>query len=133
VQNFFKKYNDFTSLTISLDGSKDLHDSCRLDLEGQGTYDQVLKAITHYRENFGLLQNTKMTFAPNNICYVQDALTNLINNQYIFISCNCIFEKGWNYDHATIYYNQLKQVTDYLIDNNLYNKVNIRIFNENDY
>jgi uncharacterized protein len=49
---------------------------------------------------------------------------------YTQIPCNCIFEKGWNYNHAKIYYNELKKVADYLIYNNLYNKVNTHIFDE---
>ena len=32
VQEFFNKYNKLISFTISIDGNKELHDSCRIDL-----------------------------------------------------------------------------------------------------
>jgi sulfatase maturation enzyme AslB (radical SAM superfamily) len=34
VQSFIKKYNTNLSLSISIDGNKELHDACRLDLKG---------------------------------------------------------------------------------------------------
>lgn len=39
VQAYLNKYDDFIGLGISLDGSKELHDACRLDLYGQGSYE----------------------------------------------------------------------------------------------
>lgn len=74
-----------------------------------------------------------MTFAPNNIHFVEKAIINLINESYTIISCNCIFEKGWNYSHAQVFYSELKKIADYLIFNNLYNKIGIRLFDENYY
>ena len=121
------------SFSISIDGNKELHDSCRIDLNGKGSYDRAIAAVHHYREHYDHGITSKMTLAPSNIHYTYDAIVNLINEGYDEIFLNCVFEKGWNYDHATIYYNQLKQVANYLIDNNLYDKINIRIFDENDY
>lgn len=133
VQEFFKKYNKWISFTISIDGNKELHDSCRLDLNGNETYDKVLSSANMYYKQYQNIKNTKMTFSPTNIYYVKSALIDLIDKNYIQIACNCIFEKGWQKSHATIYYNELKQVADYLIYNNLYDKINITIFNELDY
>ena len=130
VQKFFEKYHNFISFSISLDGNKELHDKCRIDLQNNGTYDRVIENIKLYQKQYGDLPGTKMTFSPDNINYVFDALINLINLGYTNIPCNCIFEKGWNYNHAKIYYNELKKIADYLIYNNLYNKINITIFDE---
>ena len=130
VQQFFQKYYNWVSFTISLDGNKELHDKCRIDLNGDGTYDRVTENIKLYQQQYRILPATKMTFSPDNIQYTYDALINLIELGYTQIPCNCIFEKGWNYNHAKIYYNELKKVADYLIYNNLYNKVNTHIFDE---
>lgn len=130
VQQFFKKYNGFVRLAISIDGNKELHDKCRIDLNNNGTYDRVMKAAKIHQQNFKELPGTKMTFAPSNITYVYDAIINLINEGYEQIQCNCVFEKGWSIEHSKIYYNELKKVADYLINNNLYNKINVRIFDE---
>ena len=133
VQEIFKKYHDFIGLSISLDGNKELHDKCRIDLEGQGTYDRVINNIKLYEQQYGKLPTTKMTLSPNNISYTYDALINLIDLGYFDAPFNCVFEKGWDFSHAKIYYKELKKVADYLIDNNLYNKINIKRFNENWY
>lgn len=58
---------------------------------------------------------------------------NLINEQYKEINLNCVYESGWELNHAKILYNELKIIADFLIDNNLYNKIYISLFNENKY
>lgn len=133
VQDFFQKYGKFCSFTISIDGNKMLHDACRLDLNGKGTYDRAMAAVHDYQKKFGDVPKTKMTIAPNNINYVYDAVTNLVNEGYTSITFNCVFENVWNLEYAKIYYAQLKKVADYLIENNLYNKINVRLFEETFY
>ena len=125
VQNLFKKYHNFIRMSVSIDGNKELHDKCRIDLNNNGTYDKVVENVKLYQQQYGELPNTKMTLSPENINYTYDAIINLINLNYIHLLFNCVFEKGWDYNHAKIYYNELKKVADYLIYNNLYNKVNI--------
>ena len=102
VQQVIEKYKDFISMSMSLDGNKDLHDKCRFDLSGQGTYDRVVNNIELYKNQFGKLPTTKMTLSPDNIAHTYDALINLINLGYIDVPFNCIFEKGWNSSHAKI-------------------------------
>lgn len=131
VQSFFKKYNDFISLSISIDGNKELHDKCRVDLQGNKTYDQVLKSVCDYKDKYGVMPGTKMTLSPDNINFLSQATYNLINIGYTEILLNCIFEKGWNYSHAKTLYIQLKEIADYLINNNLYNKIFVAMFEEN--
>lgn len=74
-----------------------------------------------------------MTLSPDNISYTYDALINLINEGYSIIPFNCIYEEGWDYSHAEILYKELKKVANHFIKNNLYNKINIRMFNENNF
>ena len=133
VQQFFKKYGALTSLGISIDGNKTLHDACRVDLKGQGTYDRAIKAAHEYQKIYGILPHTKMTVAPENVNFLFDAIVNLINEGYTTIMLNCVYENVWNNNHATILYNELKILSDYLIENNLYNKIFIRMFDENNF
>lgn len=133
VQKFLKKYSSICSFTISVDGNEQLHDTCRLDINGNKTYNTVIKAIRHYKKFYTNNISTKMTLSPNNIQYTYDALINLIQENYKIIHFNCIFEKGWNYSHATILYNELKKIADYLINNNLYSEIGLKMFNENWY
>lgn len=49
VQNYFKSYGFLTHLGISIDGNKELHDSCRVDINGNGSYDKAINAVKLYR------------------------------------------------------------------------------------
>ena len=131
VQDFFKKYSYLTFLTISIDGNKELHDSCRIDLNGNGSYNKAIEAVKLYRTQFNREIPTKMTLSPSNIKYLSKAIFNLINENYKEIHLNCAYEPGWNEIHAKIMYNELKIVADYILDNNLYNKIFISLFDEN--
>lgn len=71
-----------------------------------------------------------MTLSPDNIVYTKEAVINLINLGYKDIFLNCIFEEGWNENHATVLYYQLKELSNYLIDNKLYDKIYISMLNE---
>ena len=133
VQKFLHKYAKFLSLTVSVDGNQELHDKCRLDLSGKGTYEKAISAVKHFRTYYGNIYDTKMTISPENINYLYDAIINLIQEGFLHIYVNCIFEEGWNTEHAKILYKELTRLGDYVIQHNLYNKVFIRFFDEDLY
>jgi sulfatase maturation enzyme AslB (radical SAM superfamily) len=116
VQEFFKKYGVFFSFSISIDGNKKLHDSCRVDLNGDGTYDKAIAAVHQYKTMFKKMPSTKMTIAPENVEYICDAIISLIQEGYTSIFLNCVYENVWKMEHAIILYNQLKLVSNYLIE-----------------
>lgn len=119
VQEFIKKHQTHLSFTISIDGNKTLHDACRVFPDGTGSYDLAIKAAKHYRKYYDAILSSKMTLSPDNINFVFPALVNLWENEYNFIYCNCIYEKGWTIEHAKILYYELKKVADYLLNNHL--------------
>lgn len=119
VQEFIKKHQTHLSFTISIDGNKTLHDACRVFPDGTGSYDLAIKAAKHYRKYYDSILSSKMTLSPDNINFVFPALVNLWENDYNFIYCNCIYEKGWTIEHAKILYYELKKVADYLLNNHL--------------
>ena len=119
VQEFIKKHQTHLSFTISIDGNKTLHDACRVFPDGTGSYDLAIKAAKHYRKYYDAILSSKMTLSPDNINFVFPALVNLWENDYNFIYCNCIYEKGWTIEHAKTLYCELKKVADYLLNNHL--------------
>ena len=50
VQAYIKKHLNNLSFSISIDGNKKLHDTCRIFPNGQGSYDIAIKAVKHFRE-----------------------------------------------------------------------------------
>lgn len=129
VQDFFKEYAHNISFNISIDGNKELHDSCRIQPNGEGSYDVDMVALNHYNKHYTSERNSKMTLAPNNMKYLFDSVVNFINNGMKVINLNCIFEEGWNQETALLEYNQLKKLANYILENDLEN-LYIAIFNE---
>lgn len=129
VQAFFKDYASNISFNISIDGNKQLHDSCRIQPNGEGSYDIAMTALNHFNKHYTAERNSKMTLAPSNIRYLFDSVVDFINHGMKCINLNCVFEEGWNQETARIEYGQLRQLADYILDNDLEN-IYIAIFNE---
>lgn len=127
VQAYLKKHQNNIAFSISIDGNKELHDSCRIFPGGLGSYDTAIKAVKHYRENFVGRMGSKMTLAPENITHTFDAVKSLIENGYTSIHLNCVYEEGWRDEHATILYYQLKDISDYMRENKLIDKVYVSL------
>lgn len=70
-----------------------------------------------------------MTLAPSNIHYLFEALKTYLNQNYKVIHANCVYEKGWEPKHATIMYNQMKQLADYILENDL-EKTYVSLFDD---
>lgn len=128
VQKYLRKNRNLVSFGISVDGCKELHDMCRVDANGKGSYDIASKGCLYHKEHFDPYMLTKMTIAPSNITYIYDAIVNLYENlHYDVIHCNCVYEKGWTVDHAKELYKQLKKVSDYVLKNDLEENIYISI------
>lgn len=127
VQEYLRRYQRFVCLGISVDGNKELHDSCRKFPDGSGSYDKAIAAVKHYRRTYHQEANTKMTLAPSNVAYTFEAIKNLIENDYHDINLNCVFEEGWTKQDANTLYYQLKKIADYVIDNKLYGENGVYI------
>lgn len=130
VQAFMEKHKNHLSFSISIDGCKELHDACRVFPDGSGSYDIAMAGVEHFREHFKGKMGSKMTLAPGNIDYTFKAVKSLIENGYDEINLNCVYEKGWTTEHAKILYDELCKVADYIIENDLFHKVELSIFND---
>lgn len=130
VQKFMQKNKNRCSLTITIDGDKELHDSCRVFHDGRGSYDVVVKAIKHGIENYSM-KSTKVTFAPENIPYISKAVPHLFELGLTDIFANCIFENKWVPERdAPLFFNQLLDLADYMIDNKVYQYAYCSIFDD---
>lgn len=119
VQDFFKKYAQNVSFNISIDGNRELQDACRIQPNGEGSYDIDIMALNHFNKYHTTERNSKMTLAPENMRYLYDSVVNFINEDMESINLNCIFEEAWTPKTAALEYNQLKKLADYILENNL--------------
>ena len=132
VQAYMKKHNQHFSYTISIDGNKELHDSCRVDLLGRGTYDRAIRGVQDYRKKYGHTIGCKMTLVPDNIHKLSEAITDMVNNGgYNRIFLNCASDQPWDITtHPYILYKELNKVTDWLFEHNLQNRISISMFDK---
>lgn len=131
VQAFIKKWFDHLSFNISIDGNKQLHDACRVFPDGSGSYDKAIAGVRHFVDVLGGVMGSKMTLAPANVMYTFEAVKSLIEQGYTEINLNCVFEKGWTEKDATILYHQLIELANYVLENDLEDKIYIAMFIEN--
>ncbi len=129
VQAFLEKWKNRLSFSITIDGDKELHDSCRVFPDGRPSYDIAIAGAKDWMSR-GYYMGSKITIAPGNIDYLSRAIKHMIQLGYDDINCNCVYEKGWEITHATKLYYELKNIADYLFDNNLEDEIYISILSE---
>lgn len=131
VQKYITKNIQHLSIGISIDGNKKLHDRCRIDHNGQGSYDRAIAAQTHYFKKYNLHGLSKMTLSPDNVdCFKESLIEFLEEHKETCIYANCVFEKGWNLNHAQVLYQELKSLADYLLQHNLQDSTFISILDQ---
>ncbi len=118
VKRFLAKYVGRVSISVTIDGDKEAHDACRVDREGNGSYDRAIKmyrAVSAEGE-----RHTKYTIAPGNLSILSASIRHMIENEGVdTVYCNCVYEKGWMPDHARELYRQLRDVSDYVYEHRL--------------
>lgn len=128
VQAYLKRHRGHFGYNISIDGDKELHDACRIDLVGNGTYDRAIAAVEQYCNELGGQIGSKMTIAPGNVDKVGKAVNAMVKSGYRHINLNCSYEAGWSNELAKELYWQLHHLTDYLFDNHMEDEVTLSIF-----
>lgn len=128
VQKLLNKIRPYVSFTVSIDGNKELHDSARVHPDGSGSYDEAIFAATDFEEKTGYSLGSKMTIAPSNVIFTYSALKHYLEQGKTQIFANCVFEDGWTYDHAKLFYEELKKFADFKLAN--YPEVYVSIFEE---
>ena len=128
VQRFIKKYKSRLSFGITIDGDKDMHDSCRVRADGSGTWEKANAAQLHYHRNYDNRLSTKVTIAPSNLQHLDRTIKYFIENGYKIIHANPVYEEEWTVEQARLYYDKLIAIADYIIGNNLQDDIYISFF-----
>lgn len=128
VQQFIKKYNSFLSFDITLDGPKEIHDKCRIYHDGTGNFNDAYNALKDL-QNKGKNINTKITIAPENLNDIDKIITFFINENFLNIPINLIFEHKWTIEEAKIFYKQLIKIADIILASD--KQINCSFFDSN--
>lgn len=129
VQNFIKKHHKHLNISISIDGDKNKTDAARIFPDGTGSYEQVVKSIPLWREQFPE-EGTKMTISHNDLPYVFDSVKHLISLNIKKIDINPVLENIWEPGDDEILEHQLIMCADYIIENHLEQTIDLSCFEE---
>lgn len=129
VQRFLMKNRNNLSFSVTIDGSKELHDSCRVFHDGRPSYDLAVAAAMDWMSR-GYYMGSKITIAPGNVSFLYEALRHMIDLGYVEINANCVYERGWEPRHAIVLYEELKHISDYLLEHDLENEIFISLFED---
>jgi len=119
VKRFIQKNAGRLSLTVTVDGDKTLHDSCRVFPDGSGSYEEAVEAVRFFRQ-YVRMTNTKATFAPGNIQYISKSIPHLFSLGFTDIHANCVYEEGWTLEDAQLFYSELVKLADWMVDEKVY-------------
>ena len=120
VQAFIKKNQEHLSITITIDGTKALHDTNRVYKNSEkGSYDDVIKNIPLYLTQFPVA-TTKVTITTSNIKYIKESVLHLFSIGIHDVNINCVFEDVWQEGDDIRFEHELMELADAIIDNNLY-------------
>jgi uncharacterized protein len=115
VQDYIGNYRDILSVGITIDGTKQMHDACRIFPDGSGSFDFVKKSVELWKKQFPD-HGTKITISHENLPYIAEALIYLwteIGLQYL--PANVVFEDVWKDGDTEIFEKQLHIIADFLL------------------
>lgn len=127
VQDFINQHKQHLSISISIDGNKTKNDKNRVYKNGMGSYDYIIDNVRLWIKQFPNV-GTKMTISHEDIPYVSEGLKHLIDLGIKTIDVNPVVEDVWKENDEFTFQEQLINVADYIIENNLWEQVQISCF-----
>lgn len=111
VQEFLRRNADILSFSVTVDGTEELHNSCRVFPGGKGSWQLAHDAVKDWMDK-GYYMGSKVTIAPGNIEYLADSLMAMVRDGFYDINANCVYENVWSAKHAAELYRQIVKFTD---------------------
>ena len=133
VQNYIAKNLDHLSIGITIDGTKDKHDSNRI-WEGngpeKGSYDDVVRNIPMWLTQFPN-SGTKVTISSADIKYIKESVLHLYSLGIHEVNINVVFEDVWKEGDDELFESQLMELADAIIMGGFYKEYACSFFSEN--
>ena len=128
VQNYISKFKERLSIQISIDGTKRKHNLNRVFANGVGSYDKIIPNVKLWINQFGDDAISYSVISHNDLPYLSESLIHIIELGLKKISITLVVENVWKTGDDSIYEKQLMIVANYIIDNKLWNSVDISLF-----
>lgn len=119
VQRFIAKNAAHLSVQITVDGTRAKHDLQRVYPDGRGSYDDVVRNIPRWLEQFPK-SSTKVTISSDDIPYIKESVLHLWGLGIREININGVFEDVWKPGDDERFEDQLVSLADEIIARKLY-------------
>ena len=129
VQKYIKKNAGKVSIGITIDGTKEKNDLQRVYPDGSGTYEDIVKNVSLWKKQFPGA-TTKVTIGHDDLPYIKESIIHLWNLGLKEVPANVVFEDVWEEGDDIIFYNQLRELADYIIENNMWLEYNTSLFSQ---
>ncbi len=130
VQKFIQKNRQHLSIGITIDGTQQKHDLNRVYKNGHGSYDDVVRNIPLWLEQFPGA-STKVTISSNDIPYIKESVLHLYRLGISEVNINCVFENVWKKGDDLLFENQLIELANEIINKDLYKNYTCSFFQKN--
>lgn len=127
VQDYIKRNKNHISFGITIDGTREKHDLQRVFPNGQGSYESIIENVKLWMKQFPNA-TTKVTFASDDLKYLKESIIHLWNLGLKDIPANVVFEDVWKDGDELIFEEQLRELADYILDNELWWDYSVRFF-----
>jgi uncharacterized protein len=128
VQKFIHQNKTHLSIGISVDGTREKHDSQRIYPSGKGSYKDVAESIPLWLEQFPDAA-TKATVAHDDLPHVKESVLHLWKTGIKNVNINVVFEDNWQEGDDLIFENQLRELADVIIEEKLFERYSCSFFN----
>lgn len=99
--------NDFS---ISIDGTRAIHDKHRRDAMGRGTYDMVCKVVPQILKK-SIHARARMTITADTVPYLYESVDSIVNLGFKVVAMAVdIFDPGWNDENKAQYLEQVNKI-----------------------
>lgn len=131
VQEFIRKNATHVSVGITIDGTPAKHDLNRIYKgSGSGSYKDVARNIPLWLSQFPNAA-TKVTISSEDIPYIKESVLHLFDLGIHVIHINCVFEDVWKDGDDELFFRQLVDLADAIIEGGYYKEYECSFFLEN--
>lgn len=129
VQRYISKNKSHLSIQITIDGTRAKHDLQRVYPNGQGSYDDVVRNIPRWLEQFPD-SSTKVTISSGDIPFIRESVLHLWKLGIKEVNINVVFEDVWKPGDDERFEEQLVSLADEIIKKKLYESYSCSFFSK---
>jgi len=112
INSFLRKHK--FKILASIDGWRESHNTHRVDKEGKGTFDRVIRGIKMLKE--WRTPELRWTLTPQTLKYVSSDIRKLVDMGFSSFALEPVYEIEWTEDDYDEYERMLRDVSDFLLE-----------------